>query len=345
MPKNLPLFEGVNDVDVQTALRRFEAHEVAGGDELLSKGKAAIGLFVVHRGLLEVRIGGVVVGTAGPGDLVGEMALFQDGARTATVVAKEDSEILVLDRENYEALRDVVHPVAQKIEAHTIALQVKRLRSVGERIAELAQGTMLDTPPPGASFFEQVRSQFGRAGIFSQEGVDPLVTMQSSPLFQGAAPAALTQVADFFRESAYGTGTLLCREGEVGTRMFLLDEGEVDVVIATEEGPQHIASLVAGAAFGMVSMAQNGKRMSTCVAQTRVIVHELDLKGWRMLIDHPYGAGSAFRRAMIHAFSEQLSYANTQLADFELSAASIHKVEELMNAAAGLQGYGAHLDS
>ena len=344
MAKDLPLFDGVNDVDAYTALRRFESHEVLAGDELLSQGKVAIGLFVVKSGLLEVRIGGVVVGTAGPGDLVGEMALFQDGARTATVVAQEDSEILVLDRANYEALRDVVHPVAQKIEAHTIALQVQRLRSVGERIATLAQGTLLDTPPPGASFFEAIRSQFGPAGIFSSDPVDPLATMLKSPLFQDAAPQALEQVADFFRESAYGRGSLLCREGEIGNRMFLLDDGEVDVVIATAEGPRHIASLVPGAAFGMVSMAQNGKRMSTCVAQTRVVVHELDLKGWRMLIEHPYGAGSAFRRAMIHAFGEQLSYANTQLADFELSAASIHRVEDLMNAAAGLEGYGAHLD-
>ncbi len=344
MPKNLPLFEGVNDVDLYTALRRFDAHEVEAGDELVSQGKAARGLFVVKAGRLEVRIGGVVVGTAGAGDLVGEMALFQDGARTATVVAQEPSEILVLDRTGYEGLRDTMHPVAQKIEAHTIALQVQRLRSVGERIADLAQGTVLDTEPPGATFFESVRAQFGRAGIFSQEGVDPLGTMQNSPLFQGAAPAALEQIAHFFQEHAYPVGSLLCREGEVGTRMFLLEEGDVDVVIATAEGPRHIASLVPGAAFGMVSMAQNGKRMSTCVAQSRVIAHELDLKGWRMLIEHPHGAGSAFRRAMIHAFAEQLAYANTQLADFELSAVSMHKVDELMNAAAGLQGYGAHLD-
>jgi len=324
MPRNLPLFAGIKDVDLHTGVRRFDQYEVSAGEELLSQGNVALGLFVVKTGRLEVRIGGISVGTAESGDLVGEMALFRDGARSATVVAMEASEILVLTRANYEALRDVVHPVAQRIEAHTIALQVKRLREVGRRIAELGRGHMLDRQPSGASLFQTFRAQFGSAGLFSSEGVDPVSTMQMSPLFQGAPLAALEQIADLFEERAYAEGTLLCQEGELGTRMFLLDEGEVDVVVATADGPQHAATLVPGAAFGMVSLAHGGRRMATCVAKSRVIVHELGAESWQRLIDHPYGAGSTFRRAMIHAFAEHLAFANGQLAEFQQAEITEH---------------------
>jgi len=317
MLRHLPLFAGIEDVDLHTGIRRFDHFDVSAGEELVSRGNVALGMFVVKSGALEVRIGGVTVGQAGPGDLVGEMALFRDSARGATVVALEASEILVLSRSNYEALRDVVHPVAQRIETHTISLQVRRLLEVGARIAALARGQRLSETPSGPSLFKAFRAQFGSAGLFSSEGVDPVATMQMSPLFHGAAEAALVQIAELFVERAYAEGTLLCREGELGTRMFLLDEGEVDVVLATPEGPQHAATLVPGAAFGMVSLAHGGNRMATCVAKSRVIVHELDADGWSKLIAHPYGAGSTFRRAMILAFAEHLSFANGQLAEFE----------------------------
>jgi CRP-like cAMP-binding protein len=317
MPRHLPLFAGIKDVDLHTGIRRFEQFDVARDQELVSRGNVALGLFVVKRGVLEVRIDGVVVGLAKAGDLVGEMALFRAGARGATVVAREDSEILTLSRANYEALRDVVHPVAQRIEAHTIAVQVRRLREVGDRIAVLARGQRLDKAPTRPSLFQAFRAQFGSAGFFSSEGVDPVSTMQRSPLFRGASMEALELIAELFEEYAYAEGTILCREGEVGTRMFLLDEGEVDVVVATGEGLQHAATLVPGAAFGMVSLASGGDRMSTCVAKSRVVVHELSGEHWALLIGHPYGAGGTFRRAMIHAFAEHLTYANQQLAEFE----------------------------
>src|SRR5688500_6637278 len=88
-----PLFSTLNDVDVYTALRQIEEREVAAGTAVITEGNPAEGLIVVASGELEIRSRGVVLGHARDGDLVGEMALFESGSRTATVHATKPTKI------------------------------------------------------------------------------------------------------------------------------------------------------------------------------------------------------------------------------------------------------------
>jgi aquaporin Z len=78
----------------------------AAGTVLLREGEAANKAYVVERGELEVRKrdeSGVerVLGTLGPGDWVGEMALLLNLPRSATVVATRDSELRAVTAENF----------------------------------------------------------------------------------------------------------------------------------------------------------------------------------------------------------------------------------------------------
>jgi aquaporin Z len=78
---------------------------IPAGFVLARAGEAAETAFVVERGTLEARIAGpdgseVVLGTIGPGDWVGEMALLLDQPRSATVMALTDVELRVVTRDN-----------------------------------------------------------------------------------------------------------------------------------------------------------------------------------------------------------------------------------------------------
>ncbi|HVR31526.1 MAG TPA: cyclic nucleotide-binding domain-containing protein [Acidimicrobiia bacterium] len=67
------------------------------GDVLIEAGEIPSGLFLVQEGAFEVTVGvqdrQVVMGTLGPGEIVGEVSLFAGGRATATVTASESSMV------------------------------------------------------------------------------------------------------------------------------------------------------------------------------------------------------------------------------------------------------------
>ena len=75
----------------------------AAGSTLFHAGDPGDSLYIVRQGEVELYIKDtvgqkIVLATAGPGDMFGELAMLDEGARTATALALTDSEVLVLDR-------------------------------------------------------------------------------------------------------------------------------------------------------------------------------------------------------------------------------------------------------
>ena len=100
---SVPLFRSLNKAQIQSLARTMTPRHYAAGEELVRQGQGGIGLFVVVSGRAEAvhtRLDGtrVVVNTFGPTDFFGELAMLNDEPRTATVVAVEDTECLVLTR-------------------------------------------------------------------------------------------------------------------------------------------------------------------------------------------------------------------------------------------------------
>ncbi len=77
----------------------------APGEPLVREGDSALNLFVVLSGHASIeRAGAGAVGRVGPGDFFGELALIDDGARTATVVADDTVECLLIPAWVFRAL-------------------------------------------------------------------------------------------------------------------------------------------------------------------------------------------------------------------------------------------------
>jgi CRP/FNR family transcriptional regulator len=99
----VPLFQNLNRRQLQGLANSLTSRHYAAGDEIVTQGKGGIGLFVIASGKAEaihVRADGskAVVNTFGPADFFGELAVLNDEPRTASVVATEDTECLVLTR-------------------------------------------------------------------------------------------------------------------------------------------------------------------------------------------------------------------------------------------------------
>jgi signal transduction histidine kinase len=106
--KQLPLFAGLPDDKLTWLIDNAEQVDLMAGDVLIEEGSPPDAFYVVLAGEFEVvkRAGGstVLLALNGPGEMLGEMSLIQNSARTATVRAVRTSRILKISRDLFETL-------------------------------------------------------------------------------------------------------------------------------------------------------------------------------------------------------------------------------------------------
>ena len=88
--ERVPLFSGLDRRQLQTIARSFKERSFTEGQTVTEEGAGGVGFFVVEQGEAQVSVGGEPRGTLGPGDYFGEIALIDEGIRSATVVASTD---------------------------------------------------------------------------------------------------------------------------------------------------------------------------------------------------------------------------------------------------------------
>lgn len=102
----VPLFAGLSGRQMTRLSRRFVNRSYKAGDAVVTQGKGGAGMFTIVSGKAEAVIesldgGKTVVNTFGPTDFFGEIALLDDGPRTASVIATEETECMILSREDF----------------------------------------------------------------------------------------------------------------------------------------------------------------------------------------------------------------------------------------------------
>jgi CRP/FNR family transcriptional regulator, cyclic AMP receptor protein len=80
------------------------ALRLAPGDFLFREGDRGEKVYVLLEGEMEILLGDLVLENAGPGTLIGEMALIDDSPRTASAVAKTSCRLAEIDRRRFHFL-------------------------------------------------------------------------------------------------------------------------------------------------------------------------------------------------------------------------------------------------
>jgi CRP-like cAMP-binding protein len=86
----LPLFGGMSGEQLGQIATSCEELEIEEGTVLLREGDFGHAVFAIRSGTADIVHDGAVINTLGPGDYFGEIALIDEGARTATVTAETD---------------------------------------------------------------------------------------------------------------------------------------------------------------------------------------------------------------------------------------------------------------
>jgi hypothetical protein len=128
--KSAPLFSRVPAEDLASLARMAESRVVPPGQRIVAEGEPGDELYLVVHGRVAVTRGGQRLATLGPGESFGEISVLDEGPRTATVVAEEQSEVLAIASEDfYEILREQA-----EIAEGVIRILVKRLRDADAAI-------------------------------------------------------------------------------------------------------------------------------------------------------------------------------------------------------------------
>jgi CRP-like cAMP-binding protein len=88
--RKVPLFSALEDRDLENLAEEFNERHFPAGHSVAEEGEGGLVFFVVDSGQASVEVHGEEVGTLGPGDSFGEIALIDRRPRTATVTATTD---------------------------------------------------------------------------------------------------------------------------------------------------------------------------------------------------------------------------------------------------------------
>jgi len=88
--RNVPLFIDLDEPDLEQLARQMHERRFAEGTEVTTEGATGAGFFVIAEGNANVSVSGEQRATLGPGDHFGEIALIDDGIRSASIVAATD---------------------------------------------------------------------------------------------------------------------------------------------------------------------------------------------------------------------------------------------------------------
>ena len=90
--------------------------------------------------------------------------------------------------------------------------------------------------------------------------------LRRSPLFSELSEEQLAHLASRVQHREYSAGDKICREGEPGNALFIVQSGEVKIAVASPTGPEIILALLdAGDTFGELALLDGSRRCASAV--------------------------------------------------------------------------------
>jgi CRP/FNR family transcriptional regulator, cyclic AMP receptor protein len=107
-----------------------DAVDFKAGQVIFSQGDPAEHLYVIVDGAVEINVSGTVVGSAGPGEAFGEMALIANAPRSGTAIAKVDCRVVPVDKRRFLFMVTETPNFALQL----LGIMAERLRAHNDRL-------------------------------------------------------------------------------------------------------------------------------------------------------------------------------------------------------------------
>lgn len=123
---DVALFSACSKKELKRVAKASDEITMTAGTMIIDQGQTGREAFVIMDGDVTVKRNKRKVATLGPGSVVGEMSLLDNGPRTATVVCDTECTLLVIDQRRFRGVIEDIPAIAHKL-----------LASLAGRIREL----------------------------------------------------------------------------------------------------------------------------------------------------------------------------------------------------------------
>lgn len=124
----VPLFDGLDKKELQSLASSFKERKYKAGDTVASEGSGGVGFFVIDEGEAKVTLRGEERARLKPGNYFGELALIDEGKRTATITAETDMRCYGLTSWEFRPLVESNASIAWKM-LQALAKQLRQARA------------------------------------------------------------------------------------------------------------------------------------------------------------------------------------------------------------------------
>jgi cAMP-dependent protein kinase regulator len=228
---------------------KFGPEHHSAGTIIFQQGDEPDNFYIITRGIVEVLYQppdslDELIDALGPGDYFGEVGLMRHSRRMATVRAKTDVDLMVMDYQTFQGWIESSPFVAAEID------------SVVEERLEVA----LELPEPLPD-----HEPIGMLRYLDKEGDSKEVSIE--------------ETAEQFKK-----GAVILKQGDPPDKFYIIIEGFVTVSYTMPDGRvQTIAHLTSGDYFGEIGLLEGTPRIATVTALTDVKLLSFDqeiFKSW-----------------------------------------------------------------
>ena len=270
--KNLPAFGALTEVEARVFEDSAESREFAAGSEV----PAADSLLLVTDGVLQFGIESSgsyqSLGTLERGGLLGEMNPFEAASVPIRANADKDTTCLSWKLPDLKSAFRYSRTGAAKLMAVFSMSLSQKIR--------LANELLRKAPESAGSVDERPRE------------LDAL---------------DLQRLRSFSVSREYAPGTTILEEGEVGRELFVIADGEVEILKETDAGTtMPLARLKAGDFFGEMAFVDQSPRSATAVARTRLKVHVLPSGSLDRIFNYNVGTALYFTNVLCKIMARRL---------------------------------------
>ena len=193
----VPLFNGLDRIELERFAEVTREKSYPKGSVILFEDDPGDSLFVVREGRVKVVLIGedgreVILGVLGIGEYFGELSLIDDRPRSAHVIAMEDSNLLVLRREDFRKRVESSPSVAWSL----LTELSRRLRRADDKIGGLV---LLDVPGRIARLLLDLAEESGTNAI------EKTLTHQTIAQMIGASRETVSRAMKDFQDAGWIT--------------------------------------------------------------------------------------------------------------------------------------------
>ena len=126
MLARVPLLSGLTAADIAKVGRITDEIDLPAGKAVVRQGAFASEFYIILEGTVAIEKDGKALGTLGPGEFFGELAMLANIPRTATGTCVTDCRFLILDARSFNQLLADYPKIQHKV-LHTLAQRVALL--------------------------------------------------------------------------------------------------------------------------------------------------------------------------------------------------------------------------